>query len=45
MAASHFLLLGLLVVSCSFVALAADLSPLQDFCVADPTNSGKKINI
>ncbi|KAM7524821.1 hypothetical protein LguiA_014723 [Lonicera macranthoides] len=39
MAASHFLLLGLLVVSCSFVALAADHGPLQDFCVADPTSS------
>ncbi|KAM7524816.1 hypothetical protein LguiA_014718 [Lonicera macranthoides] len=33
--ASHFLLLVVLVVSCS-MALAADHSPLQDFCVADP---------
>ncbi|KAI3466885.1 hypothetical protein Pfo_023548 [Paulownia fortunei] len=35
MAASHFLLLGLLVATCS-VALASDPSPLQDLCVADP---------
>ncbi|XP_047974277.1 putative germin-like protein 2-1 isoform X2 [Salvia hispanica] len=32
---SHFVLLGLLIASCNFVALASDPSPLQDLCVAD----------
>ncbi|KAL2539286.1 Germin-like protein subfamily 1 member 17 [Abeliophyllum distichum] len=33
--ASHFLLFGFLVATCS-VALASDPSSLQDFCIADP---------
>ncbi|PWA75041.1 germin-like protein 2-1 [Artemisia annua] len=33
--ASRFLLVGLLLATCSLVALASDPSPLQDFCVAD----------
>nr|GEZ61853.1 germin, RmlC-like cupin domain protein [Tanacetum cinerariifolium] len=32
---SRFLLVGLLLATCSLVALASDPSPLQDFCVAD----------
>ncbi|KAI3515056.1 hypothetical protein L1887_13805 [Cichorium endivia] len=32
--ASHFLFLGLIMITCS-IALASDSSPLQDFCVAD----------
>ncbi|KAA8519326.1 hypothetical protein F0562_013582 [Nyssa sinensis] len=35
--ASHFLLLGILGITCS-VVLASDHSPLQDFCVADPNS-------
>ncbi|KAA8519325.1 hypothetical protein F0562_013581 [Nyssa sinensis] len=35
--ASHFLLLGILAITCSLV-LASDHSPLQDFCVADPNS-------
>ncbi|KAM7530391.1 hypothetical protein LguiB_033801 [Lonicera macranthoides] len=36
--AAQILFLALLVLSCSPFALAADQSPLQDFCVADPNN-------
>ncbi|KAM7524818.1 hypothetical protein LguiA_014720 [Lonicera macranthoides] len=36
--AAQILFLALLVLSCSAFALAADQSPLQDFCVADPNN-------
>ncbi|GJT81546.1 germin-like protein 2-1 [Tanacetum coccineum] len=36
---SRFLLVGLLLATCSLVALASDLSPLQDFCVADLKNN------
>ncbi|XP_071730096.1 putative germin-like protein 2-1 [Rutidosis leptorrhynchoides] len=35
--ATHLLLFGLLLTTCSF-ALASDPSPLQDFCVADPNS-------
>nr|GFC47658.1 putative germin-like protein 2-1 [Tanacetum cinerariifolium] len=34
---------GLLLATCSLVALAADPSPLQDFCVAD-RNSNVLVN-
>ncbi|XP_073154767.1 putative germin-like protein 2-1 [Henckelia pumila] len=34
--AFHLVVLGLLIATCS-LALASDPSPLQDFCVADPT--------
>ncbi|KAM7524815.1 hypothetical protein LguiA_014717 [Lonicera macranthoides] len=37
MAPHHFILLGLLALT-SYVALASDHSPLQDFCVADPNS-------
>ncbi|PIM98314.1 hypothetical protein CDL12_29206 [Handroanthus impetiginosus] len=40
--ASHFLVLGILVATCS-VSLASDPSPLQDFCVAD-TNGPVLVN-
>ncbi|KAG8365671.1 hypothetical protein BUALT_Bualt18G0130700 [Buddleja alternifolia] len=33
--ASYFLLLGVLIATCSSIVLASDPSPLQDFCVAD----------
>ncbi|XP_042038573.1 putative germin-like protein 2-1 [Salvia splendens] len=36
---SHFVLLGLLIASCNFVALASDPSPLQDLCVADTSRA------
>lgn len=42
--AAQFLLLGLFLVSYS-VAFAADHSPLQDFCVADPSSPGIYIYI
>nr|XP_043629297.1 germin-like protein subfamily 1 member 7 [Erigeron canadensis] len=35
--ASHLLLFGLLMATCSLI-LASDPSPLQDFCVADPNS-------
>nr|GEW29778.1 putative germin-like protein 2-1 [Tanacetum cinerariifolium] len=40
---SRFLLVGLLLATCSLVALASDPSPLQDFCVAD-RNSNVLVN-
>ncbi|GJX57070.1 putative germin-like protein 2-1 [Tanacetum coccineum] len=40
---SRFLLVGLLLATCSLVALASDPSPLQDFCVAD-LNSNVQVN-
>ncbi|PWA34845.1 hypothetical protein CTI12_AA614000 [Artemisia annua] len=39
--ASRFLLVGLLLATCSLVALASDPSPLQDFCVADSSKVPK----
>ncbi|GKC34884.1 putative germin-like protein 2-1 [Tanacetum coccineum] len=40
---SRFLLVGLLLATCSLVALTSDPSPLQDFCVAD-LNSNVLVN-
>ncbi|GJY39801.1 putative germin-like protein 2-1 [Tanacetum coccineum] len=37
---SRFLLVGLLLATCSLLALASDPSPLQDFCVADLNSNG-----
>ncbi|XP_057507705.1 putative germin-like protein 2-1 isoform X3 [Actinidia eriantha] len=38
--ANHFVLLSLVALSFCYLAFAFEPSPLQDFCVADPTSSG-----
>ncbi|XP_021888485.1 putative germin-like protein 2-1 isoform X1 [Carica papaya] len=44
MANLHFLFLGLVALSFSVMSMAADQSPLQDFCVANPNGQGTFVN-